>query len=1203
MASTSTDSRKRNNEDDNDGERSSPKRVRDAAFDEIAPSPSTSASTLTQKPCYDVFINHRGPDVKDKLASKIYDVLKENNVTAFLDSKELEYGDFLPTTLEATMRSALIHIAIFSENYAASPWCLAELSFMLTTGAKIIPVFYHLEPYDVRYAAEDKGIYVAAFAEHVRKGRYSPEKLQEWRTALKNASFYDGEIIKNDDDEMRLLKKIVNIALKATNNVPLVVANHPVGLEKIVQDFEMNTLSYVHGDRAARIVGIWGMGGSGKTTLAKYLYNKKSSFMKRSSFIFDVRDGATKGMLQNMQIQLLKDLGVQNPTVDNIEHGRPILTRHLKSDKMLIVLDDVDHVDQLDALLPVKDSLGEGSLIIVTTRENEVLKDISSVHEMKALDPYYAKQLFCQHAFSQPIPLNGFDKLVEGFLKFCNGLPLSLKVIAGQLYKELSEEYWESLLDKISRILPSDITKKLRVSYDALDDEEKEMFLDTACFFIGEEKSMAIEIWNGSGWSGLYSWQKLFNKCLVELDENNRIKMHDHLRDLGREIANQHSPRRLWLPQQITNVKKQTEGKTGIRGIKAVSNSVITWMQSSWNSKHVKSYPRIYNSVSLDEEGNWSVAPSLLGAKIFVIRADYFNKAIYEASAELVWVRWIEIGERNLPSRFSLKNLRVLELYEVEYEGEHHLEELWEADSDAPVQLRELVISGCLCFRRFPSSIGRLDLLKKIVLTPGNNLKSLPEEFGRLRSLEHLQLYGPNELSSLPTSFGNLRNLRFLDLSECMKLRMLPVSFKKLTLLQYLYLVSCRQLILRSDDFQNMTKLEYVDLSLCEQLEELPRDITNQASLRELILLGTNRLRELPINIGQLSRLQEMSIGGHLLTSLPTSVERLNLLENLRIEDCPIKCLPCGFCNLKEIVIQCTRVCRISFAKDCYPRLESLRLVNNNSLTEIEALPTTVKSINLNDCKMLKKIRAPCDLENLEILYIETCPELEELPSFARSTSLIQFVLWGCYRGQKIEGLENCTRLDCLVVETCWEVPGIQSLERVEKLSYVRLRANKGSAIERCIRTIKIWPAEISVCACAVSEASSLLDSLLSPDMVVDSFSNRKVWSKPKLKMPYSNGDELFLLCFVINCVTPQNTLFIDSNQYNDVLSDLEEGRWAWVGWITIDDQEDFEEEWVLRSSVGDKSENEVERGLVVRGEKQRVVEAFHSLWPLFQSR
>ncbi|GLJ38070.1 hypothetical protein SUGI_0775010 [Cryptomeria japonica] len=436
---------------------------------------------------------------------------------------------------------------------------------------------------------------------------------------------------------------------------------------------------------------------------------------------------------------------------------------------------------------------------------------------------------------------------------------------------------------------------------------------------------------------------------------------------------------------------------------------------------------------------NLSLAPSFFEPKIFVIRGDYFNKVLCEVSTELVWFRWFEIGQRNLPSRLSLKNLCVLELYEDYYAGEHHLKELWKADNDAPVRLRVLVISGCNKFQRFPDSIGRLSVLKKIVITVGFNLKSLPEGFCRLQSLEHLQLSACHQLASLPTRFGNLRNLQFLDLSGCTKLRMLPDSFKKLMLLQHLDLESCSQLILTSEDFQHIKNLKYINLCRCEQLEELPSHITNQASLRELYLEGAERLKEIPIKIGQLSKLREMSIG-----------------------------------------------------------------------------------------------------------------------------------------------------------KTRWDVPSIQSLERMKKLRWVELRANKGLAIESCFRTIQKCPREIRICTRVVPVASSLVDSLLTPNLVVvNSFADRNLWS-----MCSSNGDTI-MFCFLINCVVPQMTLSLKFLKKGTILSvenlpKLEKGRWAWVGVFASSNRWAWADELAM---------DEVEKGWVVRGEEQRVMEAFHSLLPLLQSK
>ncbi|XP_057859041.1 probable 2' cyclic ADP-D-ribose synthase BdTIR [Cryptomeria japonica] len=183
MASTSTTGSRLETEDSN-------------AFEEIAP-PSACSSATVPGP-WDIFINHRGPDVKVTLARAIYNALHAMGFRVFLDSEELQLGNFLPEALQEAMLGASLHVAIFSPGYAQSPWCLAELSFMLKSGKPIIPVFYCVEPTDLRGVAQGKGVYVNAFLEHEGKSRYSFKKIEEWKMALHKASLKEGEIIKND---------------------------------------------------------------------------------------------------------------------------------------------------------------------------------------------------------------------------------------------------------------------------------------------------------------------------------------------------------------------------------------------------------------------------------------------------------------------------------------------------------------------------------------------------------------------------------------------------------------------------------------------------------------------------------------------------------------------------------------------------------------------------------------------------------------------------------------------------------------------------------------------------------------------------------------------------------------------------------------------------------------------------------------------
>ncbi|XP_059070550.1 disease resistance protein RPV1-like [Cryptomeria japonica] len=796
----------------------------------------------------------------------------EQEQSRFIDpfwSSRASVGDFLPAALEEAMRAASLHVAIFSPTYAQSPWCLAELSFILKTGKPIIPVFYGVQPTDLRWV--DQGMYAQAFSKHQEKGRYSEQKIKEWSKALRKVSYYKGEVINNNDVEQEKLKNIVNRVLKEIEVVPLIVAKHPMGLEEAVIDFEKT----VRESGMPQIVGIWGMGGSGKTTLAKELYNQKRSYVDGSSFVFDIRDAASKKELHKKQKYLLKDLGVKNiPPFDNIEKGKEILSNRLGNSRVLIILDDVDHIDQLDALLPIKDNLALGSLIIVTTRERDVLTywNISSIYKMKTMKYFYAKQLFCWHAFLQPFPKLGFEKLVEKFTSACNGLPLSLKVLGGQLYYYSNKDLWEDLLLKISKILPEDIKNRLRVSYDSLDEEEKQIFLDVACFFIGEDHKKTIAIWEGSGWSGLHSWERLVNKCFVDLDSNNQIRMHGHFRDLGREIANTQLPCRLWSRDQITGIQTQEEEKVQIRGmiLNAANNGVQEFPGFLLNTRRL----------------------SLPEFKIFVVKGNYGdNLPIAEFSTNLAWLSCTGTADRNLP--LKMENLRVLELYKS-----RQLVGLWKDVLEAPMQLRVLIVSDCPKLGRIPKSIECLKKLKQMSLCGCKNVKGLPEEFCRLELLEHLQLKHCEKLSSLPSCFGELINLRHLDLSYSYKLRRLPDSFKKMKLLQHLNLSWCKRLVLQPDILEKMTKLEYLNFSNCFKLRNLPGHITKQPALRELYSEKTY-LRELPMDIGQLSNLRVLKIGSHFkIQALPESMGNLNHLEHLALDSLKAQSLPISFTRL-----------------------------------------------------------------------------------------------------------------------------------------------------------------------------------------------------------------------------------------------------------------------------------------------------------------
>lgn len=172
---------------------------------------------------HDVFINHRGPDTKETLASHLYRRLLALGLKPFIDKEDLQTGHEITPQLKCAIKNASVNIAIFSTGYADSTWCMKELDLMLGSEADIIPVYYGVEASDLRETSKDsERVYARALSNLERKRRidsstnqstqrYDSSTIDNWRQVLsKFADIRGGFDLKDHDgDEGLVLDKIV----------------------------------------------------------------------------------------------------------------------------------------------------------------------------------------------------------------------------------------------------------------------------------------------------------------------------------------------------------------------------------------------------------------------------------------------------------------------------------------------------------------------------------------------------------------------------------------------------------------------------------------------------------------------------------------------------------------------------------------------------------------------------------------------------------------------------------------------------------------------------------------------------------------------------------------------------------------------------------------------------------------------------------
>ncbi|KAK3416348.1 hypothetical protein EUGRSUZ_H01841 [Eucalyptus grandis] len=467
-----------------------------------------------------------------------------------------------------------VAIIVFSEDYASSPWCLEEVAKIMECKIQkdliVLPVFYKVEPREVRRGRESYG---RAMVKHESKFGKESEKVRRWKEALFDAGSLSGWHL-NDGDEAKLILSIVKEISRQLDRTPLHVAKYPVGINPRVE--KMVSMLNLESDDVL-MIGLWGPGGMGKTTYAKALYNAIFRKFEGSCFLANVREASkdSKDLVPLQEKLLSKILWGKTFTVFNVDGGINLIQYRLCHKKVLLVLDDVNDIKQLNALAGDCEWFGKGSRIIITTRDNHLLTshgiDKDQIYEVKILEHCEAFELFNKHAFLRSNKIAIRRDLVDSALEYANGLPLALEVLGSFLCGRREHE-WRSALNKLAKSPDKTINDVLKLSYDALEDYQKEIFLDIACFFKGRYTEDIRKILDSCDFETTIGVQVLVEKSLIT-EEYGKLQMHDLIQLMGMNIVKQEcrdDPRRrsrLWLCDDVRDV---LSGDMGTDVVKAI---------------------------------------------------------------------------------------------------------------------------------------------------------------------------------------------------------------------------------------------------------------------------------------------------------------------------------------------------------------------------------------------------------------------------------------------------------------------------------------------------------------------------------------------------------------------------------------------------------------------------------------------------------
>ncbi|CAN1272041.1 Disease resistance protein L6 [Linum perenne] len=729
---------------------------------------------------------------------------------------------------------------------------------------------------------------------------------------------------------------------------------------------------------------------------------------------------------------------------------------HLRSNYTLVTEELVginSHVQEVVRLLNLDSSDGKvvgiqgiggmgkttKSRFIITTRDQRVLELLQEykLYEPKEMSYGHSLQLFSRHAFRTDYPPEDYATLCYDFVKVAARLPLALKVIGSLLFCR-DKQFWEEKLMELKDLPATSnlVQQRLKISYNELTRNEKQIFLDIACFFIGEDKELPVHMWSDCKFYPESGLRTLVLRSLIKIDEENQFWMHDLLRDLGRAIVMEEDVKnpckrsRIWSYEDAWNMLKNEEGTDQVEMLRID-------MRYDRNLKlTAKAFEKLSGLKYLD-------------MAYFTLTGDF--------SGILPDIRWLRLNQcKSLPTDLNLKKAVILDLQNC------YVTDDWRGWSGIQVahKLKVINLYGCHRLNRVPNlarceSLESIDLSRCFGMTGElnigsfRNLKVVRFQNTKITNLSDGDGALPSSLTSLNINYCRGLN-RLPNLANLYSLAELGLHSVEITEIHGLGELRMLEVLAISDSsalenlygLENLVHLKELTLRRCNGLKNLPSLLKNLVQLKELTLEKCGRLENLP-SLSNLIKLHSLVIGDcTLLSNIQGLGELRGSLLKLEVYGCmSLTRLPnlSGLKDLKMLsVTDCIRLVDVTGLRG----LESLQILRMDRLSVEELLDISglknLEQLNVSECKEFIKVTGLEKLEKLRKLTISYC-SIKEFPDMSGLKNLLDLTLSGCTKLAKLTGFEKLELLERLEMPGCNSIKELPDMSGLKNLHYLNL--------------------------------------------------------------------------------------------------------------------------------------------------------------------